>query len=219
MQGIYQIKSLKTNKIYVGKSVELEKRKDKHFAPLRKGKHYNTHLQRHFDKYGEADLQYSVIEYTQELDKKSLSEREIYWIKLKGAYGNGNFNQTSGGETGAGETKRRKIRLKNIKTNEIRSFESLSEAGRQLGISPSDIHRLLDGERVKRLGEWTKTSCDYSKVKTKSQKKFTLYHNEHPTFTGHNKAAFARQIGVAPQVINNLIKGKFSTCKGWRTTK
>lgn len=219
MQGIYQIKSLTTNKIYIGKSVELQKRFQKHLNPLRKKKHYNVHLQRHFNKYGESDFEYSVLEETNGLNAKELSDKEVYWIKLNGANGNGNFNQTKGGETGAGVNRNIEVKLKNIISGEIRCFESRNEAGRQLNISPSDIRRLLKGERVKRLGEWTKIDCDYSKVLRHGQKSFTLYHDQYGKITECNMAAFAKKIGVVPQVINNLIKGMFYNCRGWRLTK
>ena len=216
-QGIYQITSQITGKIYIGKSVELKKRYGKHLILLRKNKHYNEYMQRHYNKYGEADFIYSVLEFTFGLDRKYLSEREIYWIELNGAYKNGNFNLTRGGESGAGLSQSTPIQLKNIHSGEIKDFQSLSDAGRQLGISPSDITRLLKKKRVNRLKDWTRVDHDYSQVR-KNQKEFTLYHEEYGKVTENSKADFARKIGVHQTTIHYLIIGKTKNCKGWRLT-
>lgn len=61
--GVYQIISTLSGKIYIGSAVRLEKRKNEHFNNLRKGIHENPRLQNHFNKYGESDLSFVVIEY------------------------------------------------------------------------------------------------------------------------------------------------------------
>jgi hypothetical protein len=48
--GIYQIKNLITNEIYIGSSKHLASRKAGHFCRLRKGKHQNPILQNHWNK-------------------------------------------------------------------------------------------------------------------------------------------------------------------------
>ena len=61
--GVYQIRSKRTNKFYIGSSSNLDKRKKAHFRVLRKGGHHNKLLQQHYDKYGEQDLQFIVLKY------------------------------------------------------------------------------------------------------------------------------------------------------------
>lgn len=77
--GIYTIFSKsKLERFYIGSTVNLNERKIKHFSDLRKIKHRNSKLQRHFNKYGEQDLVFEVIEYVE--DKTKLIEREQYFI-------------------------------------------------------------------------------------------------------------------------------------------
>ena len=55
-----------TNKIndkkYIGSSRNISQRKRSHLHKLRHGKHENAHLQNAFNKYGEEDFEFSIIE-------------------------------------------------------------------------------------------------------------------------------------------------------------
>lgn len=92
--GIYMIKNIVNGKIYIGKSFDVKKRWSNHKYELNKGVHVNNHLQRAWNKYGEQNFEFSVVE---ECNKDDLSNKEIYWIKEMDAYRNG-YNQTEGGE-------------------------------------------------------------------------------------------------------------------------
>lgn len=60
--GIYLIISKINGKRYVGSSVRICKRWLDHLSPLRLNKHPNKHLQNHYNKYGEDDLVFSILE-------------------------------------------------------------------------------------------------------------------------------------------------------------
>lgn len=62
MVGIYKIKNIVTNKEYLGSSKEIEVRFKRHLRDLKNGKHHNTHLQRSWDKYGEDNFKFQIIE-------------------------------------------------------------------------------------------------------------------------------------------------------------
>lgn len=68
ISGIYEIKNIINNKIYIGSAINLEKRKKEHFYDLRKNKHHNRYLQRSFNKYGENSFKFEVIEYIENVD-------------------------------------------------------------------------------------------------------------------------------------------------------
>lgn len=59
--GIYEIRNLLNNKIYIGSAVNLIKRKANHFSDLRLNKHRNTHLQNSFNKYGKENFKFKVL--------------------------------------------------------------------------------------------------------------------------------------------------------------
>jgi group I intron endonuclease len=76
--AIYIIKSIITDRIYVGSAVNYNKRFKQHCYNLFKNKHCNIKIQNHFNKYGKEDLIYEVIEFV-EL-KENLINREQHYI-------------------------------------------------------------------------------------------------------------------------------------------
>lgn len=61
--GIYKIENILTNDFYIGKSVDLCRRKKDHFKSLKNKNHANKHLQRSYDKYGEENFVFKILLY------------------------------------------------------------------------------------------------------------------------------------------------------------
>ena len=59
--GIYKIKNKVTGKFYIGSSVNLSKRKERHFRNLKNGIHENNYLQNAYDKYGKSAFEFFII--------------------------------------------------------------------------------------------------------------------------------------------------------------
>lgn len=91
--GIYCIENIKTNKVYIGQSIDIETRIKRHFRELENGIHHSKHLQRSYDKYGKENFSWRVLEECLESD---LDNAEIKWIKTLDSYKNG-YNCTTGG--------------------------------------------------------------------------------------------------------------------------
>ena len=84
--------------MYIGQSVNIEKRWLNHRAKLEKNKHANKHLQNAWNKYGSDNFKFAMIE---ECDIQSLNEREIFWIsKYKTTTDDKGYNMQYGGSTG-----------------------------------------------------------------------------------------------------------------------
>lgn len=77
MSCVYKITNITNNKIYIGSTVNLKKRKNNHLRFLRKNKHCNIYLQKSFNKYGEHNFQFQVLE---KCSPSNLVEREQYYI-------------------------------------------------------------------------------------------------------------------------------------------
>lgn len=75
--GIYKITCTVNGKFYIGSASYLGKRKENHFASLKKNEHHNQYLQRSYNKYGALNFIFEVIEHC---PKEALLEREQYWI-------------------------------------------------------------------------------------------------------------------------------------------
>jgi group I intron endonuclease len=78
VSGIYQIRNIINNKVYVGSAVNFIRRKAKHFCELRQGIRHNDHFQSSFDLYGELNFSFEILEYIENINY--LLEREDYWI-------------------------------------------------------------------------------------------------------------------------------------------
>ena len=80
--GIYIIRNIKNNKVYIGKSINIYKRIIQHVHTLRtKSKDENIHLIHSWHKYGENSFEYIIVEYL-EKNEELLAERELYWMKI-----------------------------------------------------------------------------------------------------------------------------------------
>lgn len=76
--GIYKIQSkVKPVRIYVGSAVNITNRWRSHINNLKNNKHQNKKLQNHFNKYGEADLQFIIL---LECKKEDLIANEQFFI-------------------------------------------------------------------------------------------------------------------------------------------
>ena len=76
--GIYQIRNLVNSKIYIGSAINLRKRLNTHLNKLKTNIHENEKLQRAFNKYGEQNFIFEIIEFVE--DKTKLLEHEQYWM-------------------------------------------------------------------------------------------------------------------------------------------
>ncbi len=79
--GIYIIKNVINNKVYVGSTKNFTKRWHQHLTKLRAKSHSSIKLQRSFDKHGENSFVFEIIEYVS-YTKTVLMERENYYISF-----------------------------------------------------------------------------------------------------------------------------------------
>lgn len=98
--GIYMIRNLVNNKIYIGKSKDIIRRWYEHKSDLRCQRHDNCYLQNSWNKYGENCFEFNIIE--QCLNEENLDEREKFYIHLyKSDDKNFGYNLTTGGDGGS----------------------------------------------------------------------------------------------------------------------
>lgn len=78
MSGIYIIRNTINNKIYIGSSIDIQKRWNTHKRDLMKNIHHSIILQRAYNKYGENNFSYEIIENISNRD--ILISREQIWL-------------------------------------------------------------------------------------------------------------------------------------------
>lgn len=84
ISGIYKITNKLTKQFYIGSSSNLIKRKCHHFSDLKKNKHFNKYLQNAWNKYGEKNFVFEIIEEIE--DKNTLIEKEQCWLDKTRCY-------------------------------------------------------------------------------------------------------------------------------------
>lgn len=94
--GIYMIRNILNNKVYIGKSVDIKRRWTNHKTNLDNNIHDNKHLQSSWNKYGKNCFDFSIVE---ECAESELNNREIYYIQFYRSYNSlYGYNMTFGGE-------------------------------------------------------------------------------------------------------------------------
>ena len=97
MTGIYKFTNKQSGKVYVGQSVNIERRRQSHYWPS------HAEQKSPFDKILQAYPDLFIFEIIEECSADLLDEREQYWIKYYNSYYNG-YNCTLGGKSARGET-------------------------------------------------------------------------------------------------------------------
>ena len=148
--GIYQIRNVVNEKVYVGSSVNLINRRAEHFRQLRKNMHHNIKLQYSYNKHGESSFVFEVVEF---VDKpEDLIPREQHWIdKLEAVNKGYNICPTAGNTLGfyPSEESRRKM----------------SEARKGQKLSPEQVEKL----RIMNSGKGNPMYGRHHTEKTKRQ--------------------------------------------------
>lgn len=149
--GIYKIQSIiKPERYYVGSAVNIRRRWNEHLLRLKINIHHSEKLQRHFNKYGESDLIFIVLE---PCFPEFLIAREQYYIdKLEPFF---NSSLTAGSILGfnhSEETKQKmrkpkseetKKKMRKPKSKEARLNMSRSKKGKKrMPLSPIHIKKI-----------------------------------------------------------------------------
>lgn len=81
--GIYCIRNIINNKVYIGKARNIYTRINQHRCAFRKGTkgEHNDYFFNSWVKYGEENFEYFVLEYL-EINEELFKERELYWMKI-----------------------------------------------------------------------------------------------------------------------------------------
>ena len=93
MVGIYRIRNIVNDKCYYGSSKQIEKRFIRHKRELKNNIHINCVLQRAWDKYGENNFIFEIVELCNielllEIEQKYLDTGPEYNIGIKSSGGN-----------------------------------------------------------------------------------------------------------------------------------
>ena len=129
MIGIYRIKNKINEKCYYGSSKNIEKRWKTHLNQLRNKKHINTILQKAWNKYGEDNFSFEIVE---ECKLENLFETEQKYIDTCGYY---NIGLKASGGDNISKNPNKKTIVENIKKGLKLWRDSLSDKERKEKLS------------------------------------------------------------------------------------
>jgi group I intron endonuclease len=158
--GIYCIVNTINQKKYIGSSKNLHNRLMSHRAYLRTNNHFNKKLQNSWNKYGENNFQYFIMEFCEE---NVLLEREQYYINKVKPWFNIIVEVQELKMSEETKIKMSNSRIEGIKNGTIklyqekpifqyslegqfiRGFQNIKEASEITGVNRSNINRFLAG--------------------------------------------------------------------------
>lgn len=172
--GIYQIRNLVNNKVYIGSSFRFGNRKSQHFKSLKENKHDNPHLQSSWNKHGEKAFVFEILE---ECDRDKLIEREQFYLDTFQPFGNQGYNNLKIAKSSAGfkhseETKKRlsEMQIGRKVSQKVKDLLYIYSKGRI--VTKETRNKLSKSHKGKRLSEGTKQKlskfnsiavCQYTK--------------------------------------------------------
>lgn len=196
---VYKITNIINNKFYIGSTKYFITRKTHHIYTLNKKIHRNIYLQRSWDKYGEINFKFEILE--ENIEKESLLIREQYYLDTLKPYirNNGyNINPIAGSNLGFKMPKSaiEKIRQANIgKKHSEETKIKISEV--QKGKKRKFISKLLTSKKCR--GEFNPSAkLNWEKVKQIREKKKTGVYN----------IELAKEFNVSQSLISAIIKEK-----------
>lgn len=146
IQGIYKIKNLLNNKIYIGQSIDINKRLWEHKRKVIKN-NCKYPLYKSIRKYGTENFEFIIIELV--TDYLKLDEREQYWMDYYKSYNKEygyNLSPTSGGSnTGFKQSEETKKKMAEAR----KGFKHSKESKEKMSISKK-------GKKIKPMSEKTK---------------------------------------------------------------
>ena len=165
--GIYAIRNLINQKMYVGSAVNIKRRWKSHRSGLLHGKHHSVKLQRAWSKYGGSAFEWVVLEA---VEKTMLIEREQHWIDLLRSQSCGyNVNPTAGSSLGRKATLETRRRMREASANMSPEARARANAGKRRGLKmPDHVKEMLRGIATGRV-----VSEETKKKISDSRKSFT----------------------------------------------
>lgn len=221
--GIYALQFIGTDKIYVGQSINIERRFTTHMREMNKNVHINCKVQETYNLYKQVSLQ--ILEIT---NIEKLTEREIYWIKILNTIEDGlNITYPSiGASHGPYFSNSKFSKLEIIKVfrhSYLQTYSGLSykDIADKLNVPTSLINNIRSGKNHLWLAslypyQYTKmrnlvgTRNNMITGKTYSLRSPTMEIHEFTSIT-----SFSNLHKLDRGNLNRIINGKGKSCKGW----
>ncbi len=212
VSGVYQILCVPNGKLYIGSSVNIRVRFFYHRNTLRKQTHKNQYLQKAWNKYGENNFEFTILEL---VDQNSLLLTEQKWIdKTDCTNRKIGFNiATTAGSIG--ETLARIWDGFVDPQGNAVSIYNLEKFCRENHLDSGSLRRLAKGNsKLKSYKGWTHKNSIRQRDYVKTYDGFVAPDG---TLVGSitNLAAFCRKHGLDKTQMVAVVKGRILSHQGW----
>lgn len=146
--GVYAIRCIPLQRVYVGSSLSLSRRLASHRNALRRGDHFNKALQSAWNEHGESAFEFVCLETTSSNERHT---RETYWIEqLAASVPARGFNRHS---RGAGHPISADVKAKLSAVNTGKELTPdhrarIAEASVRRGISPETRAKMVAARKA-----------------------------------------------------------------------
>lgn len=230
--GVYIIRCLANDKIYIGSTKNLRRRWYLHRWQLDRSKHDNPHLQRAWNKYGAAAFVFEVLELVM---PRLLLEREQHWLdEFKPYRPEIGFNIGIRANSGAAgrepsEETRRKISAAN--SGKVRSLETRAKIGtahKGTKLSKEHIEKLRLSHKGYKLTDETRAKLSVAhrgkrrspesveQGAEKHRKTYIVTSPDGTEYTIKGLAKFCREKGLIAASMCMVAGGRQKQHKGWK---
>ena len=222
--GIYKILNIVTADCYVGSAANFSSRFSKHRRSLKNKKHHSIVLQRAFNKYGEDNFTFEVIEYVE--NKNNLISREQHYIDtLKPKY---NICKVAGSHLGMRRSKKTKRKISDSSPKYWEGKKRSEETKRKLSEANMGDRNPMKGKKHseetkrkisdsspkywegKKLSEETRRKMSEARVRP-----FKIISPAGIVIEGINLYKFCKEHNLNSGHMSEVVNGKLKQHKGW----
>ena len=218
--GIYKIENLINHNVYIGQSININKRWRQHksaaFNP--NSKDYNMIIYKAIRKYGLENFSFNILE---QCLSEELNNKEIQWIQFYNSYQQG-YNATPGGNVDHSDFGQ-PIELYNLKGQFITEYPSITAAAKAIGVSRNTIYGIVYGIRLSTKGYQFKMKRDTKTIikpytNRQGGKKPVIQFTDTGIIINEFESATkaGRQLSLDPSSITKCCKNKLKHVGGYR---
>lgn len=218
---IYKIKNTTNGKVYIGKTVNKDRRIKDHVWSLNLGRHCNSHLQNAWNKYGEESFVFEIIEKVGGL---IVDHAEKWWINYyKSNFPANGYNKTLGGDGCYGrimteETKRKISDSNKGKTVSAEARKKIGMASKNRYYSPEIRKKMSEAQKGRTVSKETRAKMSRAwsgkKGKLNNRAKPVVCLNTGEIFESTTEAA--QKLGLTQNLVSWVANGKRSHTKNYK---
>jgi group I intron endonuclease len=176
--GVYKIQSIiNTKRCYIGSAVNINDRWRCHLKNLRIDKHHSIKLQNHYNKYGEEDLQFTILLCC---DKEDLIKIEQYFIDTYNPWFN--CSPTAGNCLGVKHSEEYKEKIRKIRIGTKATIDTKNKLSDQRKGEKNNFYGKHHSEETKEKMRNNRTGKGYHSEQWKVEQSKRMSGENHPLY-------------------------------------